>query len=490
MSHVSPSDWIKGVGLSVTASIIGGASKLAIRKSWIMLKDVEDYVSRCHQETTIGMSLQHSPSSAASEEAGFVSHKINHVERGSTVEISHHYHETETPVLIKPFVESALSPVTIGKNGNTTTDVEPSVSHDRYSHYDLSDLKFKNIDPNQIQSIEQSSKILRLSGMVGMTFLNPLCCVLAMQYASPSILAPFSGLTLVWIVLFSEFILGEKPTSVQIRAASWIIAGEVIVAVFGDHTNDDSVGSLDDITNAYKDVYFVTYMIGITVWMMIIFYWIFVLPYSKSSSPFVTSKNAAITRFLWGVSGGSITGLQNFLKDTLTVIKVCRVSHTPIPIALTLTFFLSAIGSAFVGLLLLTACMKQYDATYSSSMFVGSFVISASIMSATRYRTFENLETFWNFLFYPSGLLVLLWGIYVLATEEQSPKIFPLDEMRGDVTDDDNSVSMKLLHEPQFIERGDNNATTIGQGCNIDETSNNNNAGSSEYNFSTREQSQ
>ena len=67
-----------------------------------------------------------------------------------------------------------------------------------------------------------------------------------MNYASPSILAPFSGLTLVWIVLFSESMIGEKPSRYQVLAASLIIFGEVLVAIFGDHTNDEGM-TVEDV---------------------------------------------------------------------------------------------------------------------------------------------------------------------------------------------------------------------------------------------------
>ena len=90
--------------------------------------------------------------------------------------------------------------------------------------------------------------ILRGSGMIGMTFLNPLCCVLAMNYASPSILAPFSGLTLVWIVLFSNRLIGEAPTFTQMIASFLIVLGEVVVAVFGDHYNE--VVSAEEVVSA------------------------------------------------------------------------------------------------------------------------------------------------------------------------------------------------------------------------------------------------
>jgi hypothetical protein len=89
---------------------------------------------------------------------------------------------------------------------------------------------------------------LRGSGMVGMTFLNPLCGVLAMNFASPSILAPFSGLTLVWIILFSEALIGERPTPMQVVAALMIVLGEVVVALYGDHTNDSGISVEEVVT--------------------------------------------------------------------------------------------------------------------------------------------------------------------------------------------------------------------------------------------------
>ena len=111
------------------------------------------------------------------------------------------------------------------------------------------------------ETIEKWALVLRFLGMIGMTFLNPLFCVLAMNYASPSILAPFSGLTLVWIVLFSETMIGgEKPQWKQIVAAALIILGEVIVAIFGDHTNDEGMG-LEDVLESYEKVYFQAYFV-------------------------------------------------------------------------------------------------------------------------------------------------------------------------------------------------------------------------------------
>jgi hypothetical protein len=80
-------------------------------------------------------------------------------------------------------------------------------------------------------------------------------------------------------------------------------------------------------------------------------------------------------------------------------------------------FLLLAGGTALVGLLILTGCMKRYDATYSAASFVGSFVISASIMSSVHYHTFASLKGIINCILYPFGLLVLMVGVYQLVSD-------------------------------------------------------------------------
>merc|ERR1719491_1250879 len=122
---------------------------------------------------------------------------------------------------------------------------------------------------NETRRTHQIALGLRLSGMVGMTFLNPLLCILAMNYASPSILAPFSGLTLVWIILFAEVIIGERPNRIQVLAVFLIILGEVIVAIWGDHTNDEGI-SIEEVVMSYINGYFQLYSGIFALWMLAI----------------------------------------------------------------------------------------------------------------------------------------------------------------------------------------------------------------------------
>ena len=130
-----------------------------------------------------------------------------------------------------------------------------------------------------------------------------------------------------------------------------------------------------------------------------------------------TPSQVVRRRLGWGMSGGSINGLQNFLKDALTLMKASHHSNTSFPWIALVLFLAFAALSAFAGLILLTACMKRYDALFSSAMFVGSFVISASIMSAVHYHTFQHLKTILDAFLYCTGLGLLMIGVYILVED-------------------------------------------------------------------------
>ena len=148
-----------------------------------------------------------------------------------------------------------------------------------------------------------------------------------------------------------------------------------------------------------------------------------------------------------------MTGFQNFLKDSLTIVKATSKSKyrsdnsngDPMPWGLLVFFIGMAVLTAFGGLLLLTACMKRYDATYSSAMFVGSFVITASIMSAVHYDTFEHLDGAVNSICYPAGLAILMAGVYMLIAEKS--RIIPVENDE----DEEEEYAESIVRSPSQI---------------------------------------
>ena len=155
--------------------------------------------------------------------------------------------------------------------------------------------------------------------------------------------------------------------------------------------------------DSYLEPAFVALMAATVVFECILAYWM----------NFAQSK--FLKRFAWGVAGGFMTGYQNFIKDSITIIKV---SGEILPWKLPWYFFLlvALAGlTAFGGLVILAACMKRYDATYSSGTFAGGMVLSASTMSAVHYNTFAHLRPGGlSHIMYPVGLVILMIGVGLL----------------------------------------------------------------------------
>ena len=148
----------------------------------------------------------------------------------------------------------------------------------------------------------------------------------------------------------------------------------------------------------------------------------------------------------WGCVGGCITGFQNFLKDSLTIANATRRTGGTLP-GIFYLLVIMAMATAFVGLLCLAACMRRYDATYSSSMFVVSFVISASVMSWVHYDTLEHLNGAINLLMYPVGLATLFSGAFILVRPDLV-YFLERDDRDADARDSDE------LSAPSPLEKG------------------------------------
>ena len=99
--------------------------------------------------------------------------------------------------------------------------------------------------------------------------------------------------------------------------------------------------------------------------------------------------------------------------------------------------------------------MKRYDATYSAAMYVASFVVSASAMSAVHYQTFEHLNGVWSYFLYPLGLATLFLGAFVLAKPEAVTRCRFIRESRVGVWSERGTSFYVNLDDAIVDERGD-----------------------------------
>jgi len=365
MGDIVASSWFHGLASSILASMIGAGSKLCIRRSYTLLMVNID------------------ADKIASKNKQLLERNQNVNSEGSKREDSYNNEI----------------------HGEEEVELCPCIPH--------------QYNQAQQQQHEWLNKLfafsLRMIGFFGMSVLGPVCNVYALQFASPSILSPIGGgLTLVWVVLFSECTIGEKPRPIQVAAVAFIVIGEIIIAITGDHSNAYSK-EFKKMEQEYIDPLFLSYFSCMILWIALLVY-------------LINYENKKLRRFAWGMIGGSITGMQNFIKDALAVVHRVDNGSSGGKLFYSYPFqfyilILMAATVALTGLLLLMACMKRYDANFSASMYLGSTVISASIMSMVHYHTFDRIGSRIKSISYLMGLLTLLFGCTILANEERLGKI-------------------------------------------------------------------
>ena len=188
---------------------------------------------------------------------------------------------------------------------------------------------------------------------------------------------------------------------------------------------------------SYYDPAFIAFFVVWTMYVMLLLYWMY-----------FKEHNSYLNRFAWGSCSGTLMGLQNFLKDILTIAKATerqeeQGEESQYTLYYPWIFYLFIVVGgplAFMGLVALSHCMKRYDATYSNASYVGSFVIVASIMSAIHYDTFQNLHSIRNYIMYPIGLIVLMVGVYILANNHNGEDSDERIEDGDDAEDDKGNV--------------------------------------------------
>ena len=354
----APRSWLHGLAFAVIASMIGAGSKLCIRKSYTILVATESVDDE--EEPTEHDALLRKSSSFTTDD-GFLS--------SNSDEEQQQQHRI------------------------TKLQQREAVPAHEEQHLFL----------NRFLPV-----CLRVVGMVGMGMIGPACNVYALQFASPSVLSPIGGgLTLVWIILWSEHTIRETPRQIQRIAVALVVVGEGLVAAMGDHSNVFSL-TPEDLWREYRKPAFELYFCGMGVWVFLLVGTIA----NQKSSP-------RARRLAWGLIGGSITGVQNFVKDSLALLHGRDSANTADDYTLPIMIVLAVLFPLF-GLWLMMECMKRYDATYTASMFLVSAILSASIMSAVHYHTFDHLHSRLETFLYLFGLTLLLSGASLLATESKT----------------------------------------------------------------------
>jgi len=242
-------------------------------------------------------------------------------------------------------------------------------------------------------SEKRQSLIILILGIIFL-IINPAMDVLSFAYASPTLLTPLSGTTLIWNVVFARFILDEKETAYAVGGSAVALCGCVMVAVYGPK-EDPTFAHYDEVMALFHRKAFHVYIL---CWLVVI------------AMLFTLVQTGA--RFVRGVSyallAGAFSGLFFSLKCSVELIKLGAFNHL-----FTYFIMLSAAATPVVGILILYIGLKSYDALVLLPLYHAALVLTGVTSSAIFFDDLQSLSSTRVFLFAVAISIIVIGAIII-----------------------------------------------------------------------------
>jgi magnesium transporter len=294
------------------------------------------------------------------------------------------------------------------------------------------------------------------AGLLSMLVLNPALGAAAYSFASQSLLAPMAGLTIGWNTLMGPLLLPhERLTTHDFIGALLIFAGCVLVGVSGTH--EPPPLPVSQLTQRFVSVPFLLYTIAAAGCFILLFHqskdalrvsWSEAASKRSSSTPkgmrAVSHRNKAdlsqVSRVALSVLAGVTSGQLFFLAAAMRIAKQGNAAHIwAYPV--TYVCIAGALSTALAGLYLLNAALKVEDAVVVIYLYEASYILSGAVSGLCFFQDMNDLGA-WHFVVYSLSLMLILLGIYVVAsrnggvlTYEDEENLLPLLSAPPSMTD-------------------------------------------------------
>jgi len=262
--------------------------------------------------------------------------------------------------------------------------------------------------------------------------INPSIDVVSYFFASPTLLAPLAGLTLIWNIILAPVILSERLSFYTIGGSMSALIGCILVGAYGPR-HDREFENMDEIMTLFSDPSFMLYMSccsTLILFLLSIIYW-------ELFSDFWI-------KLAYGITTGSLGGFFIFLKCAIELVQMNVFDRF-------FTWFIIFIASALplCGLVLLNNSLKTYDSLFVLPIFHASLVLTGSTSSIVLFQDLQELSAHRIHCYIVAiGLIcfgVLLVSFHTDEKEDEEEESLLQDELS--ISLDDETVKKILIFD-------------------------------------------
>lgn len=323
----------------------------------------------------------------------------------------------------------------------------------------------------------QNSCIWYVPALFCIVIMNPVGDIYAYQFATTSVLVPFSAMSIVWACIFAPCVLGEKVTKKDVVGIVIVVIGVVLVAIAGRTDSPEYTTEQLHIlfTGNFTFIIYITIDAALLTFMCLVMF--FTWPKPKDPSlpsgweksdfngfPLYTNRKLNLTQ--WEPPASCFSPVQNKLDQTRAFCLKNVISETSVlrkicfaaaggllggnlfMVKVLVASFATAKASDYSiyiiiiftgivvggGLFLLGKGMVVYDAVFCIPLYQCGLIVVGSASAAAYFRDwsgfqddttglyFNNYCGFqpWQFGVFPVGLVLCLVGIVILSYKPKS----------------------------------------------------------------------
>jgi hypothetical protein len=238
-------------------------------------------------------------------------------------------------------------------------------------------------------------KLLWIFAMIMVIFVGAVLSIVALAFASASLLAPFAGLSVMWSAVLAPPVLGETLTKGDIQGAVLIVTGVAVIGLTADKTEKDY--DYYSLIALYNSPSFIAYIIVLAFFSMFLY---------------ALSRKGGVWRALClGAVGGTLGGQQYFVKTISELVAANDWSIWKNFAAWAILF--CTIGMATGGVALLNKGLREFSSLYIVAVYQSFLVLIGAVSGLCYFQEYKTMKAV-QLVFYPFGLLLITAGVVVI----------------------------------------------------------------------------
>jgi len=272
-----------------------------------------------------------------------------------------------------------------------------------------------------------ASHFLLYSGIFTNTVIGPVLDSVAYAFAPQAVLAPFTGMDIVWNTLVAPCTLGEERTKRRCTAATLVFAGTTGSVLFNVQQQ-----------HAWDSAYLHKTLVR---WRTLGYFFVYGLWFGWGNFRLLSLERGSTKRgFYYGAIAGSLAGNMFCLKCLAEVVKrnLTTGDWTTWLDWLTWALLVGAIFFAVSNVFYMTKGMKAYETLYMVTIYEGSNIV---VNSASAIIVLDEMAgaPWWKYAGYAAcigiiifALVLLVRGEKVLKAKQDSEELLAMAEDAND----------------------------------------------------------